>query len=87
MDHDTQQDTQQDSGETPEVDEQAIEEERQERLAPDNRPDSAEVDNTQRDFDPETGFFTDSDGADEAEPRFSTESELESGGDVSERDG
>lgn len=36
-----------------------IEEERQQRLHPDNRPNNAEVDNTQRDFDQETGEFGD----------------------------
>ena len=34
---------------------------RQERLDPDNRPDNVEVDNTQRDFNPDTGKFEDSD--------------------------
>jgi hypothetical protein len=33
-----------------------LEKERQERLDPDNRPDNALVDNTQREFDPEEGF-------------------------------
>ncbi len=36
-----------------------IEEERRERLDPDNRPDNAEVDNTDREFDPISGQFTD----------------------------
>lgn len=44
--------------EVSEVDAEQIEKERQERLAPENRPINAEVDNTQRDFDPETGEFT-----------------------------
>lgn len=35
-----------------------IEEERERRLDPENRPANAEVDNTQRDFDPEEGEFT-----------------------------
>ena len=35
-----------------------IEAERQERLAPENRPENSEVDNTQREFDPETEEFT-----------------------------
>jgi hypothetical protein len=51
-------------------DEAEIEEDRQERLDPDNRPDNVEVDNTDRDFDPEKGMFTDSEGYDEAEERF-----------------
>lgn len=51
-------------------DEAEIEEERQERLDPDNRPDNAEVDNTDRDFDPEKGMFTDAEGYDEAEAKF-----------------
>ncbi|GAA4696267.1 hypothetical protein GCM10023226_38360 [Nocardioides nanhaiensis] len=34
-----------------------IEEERERRLDPANRPENAEVDNTQRDFDPEEGEF------------------------------
>ncbi len=33
-----------------------LEKEREERLDPDNRPDNALVDNTQREFDPEEGF-------------------------------
>ena len=37
-----------------------IERARQERLDPDNRPENAEVDNTQRDFDAKHGHFTDS---------------------------
>ena len=36
-----------------------IEAERKERLDPDNRPQNAEVDNTDRDFDTTTGQFTD----------------------------
>ena len=36
-----------------------IETEREERLDPDNRPENAEVDNTDRDFDTTTGQFTD----------------------------
>src|SRR6478752_7546621 len=40
---------------------QDMEEERERRLDPDNRPDGAEVDNTDRTFDHERGQFTDSD--------------------------
>ena len=51
---------------------QQIEAERAERLAPENRPGGAEVDNTEREFDHERGQFTDSEGYDESEPaRFS----------------
>ena len=45
-----------------------IEEERDKRLDPDNRPENAEVDNTPRDFDVERGLFKDSDDYDESEP-------------------
>jgi hypothetical protein len=38
----------------------AIEAERQERTSSDNRPEGAEVDNTDREFDPVQGQFTDS---------------------------
>lgn len=47
-----------------------LESERAERLDPENRPDGAEVDNTEREFDPEKGMFTDSEGHDEAEKKF-----------------
>jgi len=42
-----------------EADVEQIERERAERLAEENRPEGAEVDNTGRDFDPEKGMFTD----------------------------
>ena len=51
--------------------EEEIEAERQQRLDPENRPENAEVDNTQRTFDHERGQFTDSETFDQAEPRFS----------------
>lgn len=51
-------------------DAEQIEADRQERLDPDNRPDGAEVDNTDRKFDAEKGLYTDSEGYDEAEKRF-----------------
>lgn len=57
------------------VDLDEVEAERRERLDPENRPDRAEVDNTDRDFDVERGMFTDSEGYDEAEPRFPPEGE------------
>jgi hypothetical protein len=47
-----------------------LERERRERLAPENRPDNAEVDNTQRDFDVEKGMFTDEPGYEEAPKRY-----------------
>ena len=37
-----------------------LEKEREERLAPENRPETAEIDNSQRTFNPETGLFEDS---------------------------
>ncbi len=52
------------------ADDEQIEDERQRRLDPDNRPDDVEVDNTQRDFDVEKGMFKDSDGYDDAEEKF-----------------
>jgi hypothetical protein len=52
-----------------------VEAERKERLAPDNRPERAEVDNTSRDFDPEKGMYTDSEGYDRAEKKFAPEGE------------
>ena len=54
----------------PDASDEEIEADREERLDPDNRPDGAEVDNTQRDFDPEKGMFTDSEGYDEADAPF-----------------
>ena len=49
---------------------ETIERERAERLDPANRPDDAEVDNTNRTFDAEAGKFTDSEGYDEAEKQY-----------------
>ena len=43
-----------------EEEQREIEEERERRLDPDNRPDNVEVDNTDRDFDPVQGRFEDS---------------------------
>ena len=78
-DQDTQQDDEQDTqkdtegaeqpGADPE-DEQEIEQDREERLDPDNRPDQAEIDNSEREFDATKGMFKDSEGYDEAEPKF-----------------
>ena len=42
------------------IPEEELEKERDERLAAENRPDSAEVDNSDRTFNPETGLFEDS---------------------------
>lgn len=47
-----------------------VEAEREERLDPENRPDGAVVDNTDREFDEEKGMFTDSEGYEEAEEQF-----------------
>jgi hypothetical protein len=47
--------------EVPEDKVEKIEKEREERLDPDNRPENAEVDNSDREFDTEHGEFTDSD--------------------------
>jgi hypothetical protein len=51
-------------------DEEEIEEERERRLDPGNRPDNVEVDNTQRDFDVEKGMFEDSEGYEEADKKY-----------------
>jgi hypothetical protein len=51
-------------------DEAEIEREREQRLDPENRPDGVEVDNTEREFDPQKGMFTDTEGYDEAEKKF-----------------
>jgi hypothetical protein len=50
-----------DKDNVPEETIESIESERQERLSAENRPDGAEVDNTQRTFDADAGTFTDSD--------------------------
>jgi hypothetical protein len=44
---------------------QEMEEEREKRLDPDNRPDGAEIDNTDRTFDVDQGMFTDNDDYEE----------------------
>ena len=54
---------------------QELEQERQDRLDPDNRPESTEVDNTDRDFDPEAGMFTDNPDHSESERPYSAEDE------------
>ena len=45
-----------------------IEAEREERLDPDNRPENAEVDNSDRDFDVKSGQFTDHETDEEIGP-------------------
>ena len=54
---------------------EAIEEEREKRLDPDNRPDNAEIDNTDRDFDVVKGQFTDSEDDPDLGPFNDPESE------------
>jgi hypothetical protein len=63
-----------------EDDESEIEEERRRRLDPENRPENAEVDNTQRTFDTEKGVFEDSpeEARIDGDPTFSSEAESES---------
>ncbi len=48
-------------------------EDRKERLSPDNRADETEVSNAGREFDGEKGMFTDEDGYDEAEKKYTLE--------------
>ncbi len=64
----TEPDTETDASTEP--DPEQVEAERAERLDPDHRPDAAEVDNTQRDFDVEAGQFTDSEDYDESEKPY-----------------
>ena len=45
-------------------------EDREERLAEENRPENSEVSNAGREFDGEKGMFTDEEGFDEAEKKF-----------------
>lgn len=45
-------------------------EDREKRLAEENRPENAEVSNAGREFDGEKGMFTDEEGFDEAEKKF-----------------
>jgi hypothetical protein len=54
---------------------ETIERERAERLDPENRPETAEVDNTHRTFDAEAGKFTDSDEYDEGDRPFASPDE------------
>jgi hypothetical protein len=52
-----------------------IEAEREKRLDPENRPDEAEVDNTDREFDREKGMYTDAEGYEQAPKKFYPEGE------------
>ena len=54
---------------------QEMDAERERRLDPDNRPEGAEVDNTERTFDHDRGQFTDSEDYDENEPPKFTDPE------------
>lgn len=67
--------TDDETGRESDQDLEAIEKERQERLDPDNRPDNAEVDNTDRDFDVVKGQFTDSEDDPDLGPFNDPESE------------
>lgn len=62
---------------------QEMEEERERRLDPENRPENAEVDNTQRDFDVDHGKFTDRDDYDESEEGPYAEGDDDGGSDDS----
>ena len=58
-----------------------LHQERDERLDPDQRPDGAEVDNSDRTFNPETGLFEDSDiDPPEGAPFATTEAEQSNNG-------
>ena len=65
-------------------DEDEILQEREERLDPDNRPDNVEVDNTDRTFDPETGYFEDRDEHDSAPKQFVDEEAISQESDANE---
>lgn len=62
-----------------EAGDEANEEIREERLDPDNRPDGAEVDNTDRTFDAEVGMFTDNPDYDGAEKQYDAIGEADEG--------
>ena len=47
-----------------------MEEERDRRLDPENRPDGAEIDNTDRDFDVDKGMFTDNEAYEKVDPEY-----------------
>ena len=75
---------QDDAGEKEQPDQEQVLQEREERLDPDNRPDNVEVDNTDRTFDPETGFFEDRDEHDSAPKQFVDEEAISQGGEAGE---
>jgi len=77
---------QDDAGEKEQPDQEQVLQEREERLDPDNRPDNVEVDNTDRTFDPETGFFEDRDEHDSAPKQFVDEEAISEGADSSGSD-
>jgi hypothetical protein len=74
----------QDEQDDEQPDEDEILQEREERLDPDNRPDNVEVDNTDRTFDPETGYFEDRDEHDSAPKQFVDEEEISQESDANE---
>ncbi len=57
-----------DADDVPQEELDEIEAERKERTSPENRPEGAEVDNTDREFDPVQGQFTDSEPDPEVGP-------------------
>jgi hypothetical protein len=75
MSESTQDDPAERADQPDEQDEQQIEKERQERLDPENRPENSEVDNSDRDFDPVHGQFTDSDHDEDLGPFNDPEAE------------
>jgi len=77
---------QDDAGEKEQPDQEQVLQEREERLDPDNRPDNVEVDNTDRTFDPETGFFEDRDEHDSAPKQFVDEEAISEGADSNDDD-
>ena len=78
---DEEQDEKDGAGEKEQPDQEQVLKEREERLDPENRPDNVEVDNTDRTFDPETGFFEDQDEHDSAPKQFVDEEAISEGGD------
>ena len=75
-----------DTGEKEQPDQEQVLQEREERLDPDNRPDNVEVDNTDRTFDPETGFFEDREEHDSAPKQFVDEEAISEGADSNDDD-
>ena len=76
---DEEQDEQDGAEEKEQPDQEQVLKEREERLDPENRPDNVEVDNTDRTFDPETGFFEDRDEHDSAPKQFVDEEAISAG--------